>query len=124
MKAKANKKVLIVDDSPAMRTILRTIIGGTYDVVEADTRKQGLWLFKKENPDLVLLDIVLSGGDEEGIRILNEIRKADANAAVVIISAVGQDSTISACKKLGAKDYIVKPFDEDYVLAVVKKHIG
>ena len=118
------KKVLIVDDSPAMRMILRAILGNTYAIVEAEDGKSALGQFKKEHPDIVLLDIVMPGDDEEGVRVLKAIRKDDVTTPVVMLSAVGQDSTIAECKKLGAKDYVVKPFDEDVVLAVVKKYIG
>ena len=62
-------------------------------------------------------------GEEEGIRVLKEIRKTDENAQVVMITAVGQDAIIEECKKLGASDYIVKPFDKGEVIKTVQKYL-
>jgi len=118
-----NKKILIADDSLFMRRILRDILSDKYNIIEAESGAKAEQQFKKEEPDLVLLDIIMPGGEEEGIKVLRKIRKANPKAKVVMITAVGQDSTIEECKKLGAVDYIIKPFDREEVINIVQKYI-
>ncbi len=118
------KKILIVDDSLFMRMTLRNNLIGEYEIVEADSGAEALEQFQKEKPDLVLLDIVMPQGEEEGIRVLKEIMKNHPQAQIVMITAVGQEAIIEECKKLGAKDYIVKPFDEKLVNETVEKYLS
>ena len=86
------KKILIVDDSLFMRMTLRNNLIGEYEIVEADSGAEALEQFQKEKPDLVLLDIVMPQGEEEGIRVLKEIMKNHPQAQVVMITAVGQEA--------------------------------
>jgi len=118
------KKILIVDDSLFMRMTLRNNLIEEYEIVEADSGSEALEQFEKEKPDLVLLDIVMPQGEEEGVRVLKEIIKNNPQACVVMITAVGQEAIIEECKKLGAKDYIVKPFDEKLVNETVEKYLS
>ena len=118
------KKILIADDSLFMRMTLKDNLPEGYEVVEADSGAKTLEQFKKEKPDLVLLDIVMPEGEEEGVRVLREIMQSDPQACVVMITAVGQDAIIEECKKLGARDYIVKPFDEKQVAETIQKCLG
>ena len=118
------KKILIVDDSLFMRMTLRNDLIKEYEIVEAASGVEALEQFEKEKPDLVLLDIVMPQGEEEGIRVLEEIMKNDPQAQVVMITAVGQEAIIEECKKLGAKDYIVKPFDEKLINETVEKYLS
>ena len=115
------KKILIADDSLFMRMTLKNILSKEYEIVEADSGAKTLEQFKKEKPDMVLLDIVMPEGEEEGVRVLREIMKDNPKACVVMITAVGQDAIIEECSKLGARDYIVKPFDEKLVAETVEK---
>lgn len=118
------KKILVADDSLFMRMTLRNNLPEEYEVVEADSGAKTLEQFEKEKPDLVLLDIVMPEGEEEGVRVLKEIMKNDTQAQVVMITAVGQEAIIEECKKLGAKDYIVKPFDEKQVAETMEKYLS
>jgi len=120
------KKILIVDDSLFMRKVIFNIlqtIDNKSQLLEAATGKDALSLFKSEKPDLVLLDIVMSDSEEEGVKVLEKILKIDPSAKVVMITAVGQDLIIEECKKLGAKDYITKPFSENKIALTVKKYV-
>lgn len=119
-----DKKILIADDSLFMRRMLRDILSDKYEIVEADTGLKSEQQFKKEKPDLTLLDIIMPEGEEEGIRVLQKIGEANPGARVVMITAVGQDAIIKKCKKLGAVDYIVKPFDREEVIKTVQKYLG
>ena len=95
-----------------------------YEIIEAATGSDALKQFKEQKPDMVLLDIVMPEGEEEGVDVLRKIMKSDPKACVVMITAIGQDAIIDQCKKLGAKDYIVKPFDEKAVAAAVEKYLA
>lgn len=118
------KKILIVDDSPFIRKVLRETLHRNYKTVEADTGTKAIKKFKEEKCDLVLLDIIMPEGEEEGLRVLKIIKESDPKTKVVMLTAVGQDLMIKECKKLGVKDYIVKPFDEEEVVKVVEKYLG
>jgi len=118
------KKILIADDSLFMQMTLKNILSKEYEIVEADSGAKTLEQFKKEKPDMVLLDIVMPEGEEEGVRVLREIMKDNPKACVVMITAVGQDAIIEECSKLGASDYIVKPFDEKLVAETVEKYLS
>ncbi len=112
-------KVLIADDSAFMRAILKDIVTksnwGDAQVVEAVDGLDAIEKFKAEAPDLVLLDVIMPGQD--GIAVLREIGH---NAkSVVIVSSVDQSAVIDEAKGLGAKDYIMKPFDAAKVLEVL-----
>jgi len=118
------KKILIADDSLFMRKILKDILSDKYEIVEAATGSEAEQQFKEEKPDLTLLDIIMPEGEEEGIEILKKIGKANLKSQVVMITAVGQDTIIEECKKLGAVDYIIKPFDRKDVIRIVQKYLG
>jgi len=122
------KKILIVDDSLFMRNILKDVLlsdksPDKLQIVEADTGAKALVQFKKEMPDLVFLDIIMPDGEEEGLRVLREMMKKDQKTQVVMITSVGQDAIVEECKKLGARDYIVKPFDDNVIVETVEKYL-
>lgn len=118
------KKILIADDSMFMRKVLKDIVSKEYEIVESNSGASTLEQFKKEKPDLVLLDIIMPEGEEEGIRVLRTITKTNPKAKVIMITAIGQDAIIEECKKLGAADYITKPFAEKQVLSTVQKYLS
>jgi two-component system chemotaxis response regulator CheY len=114
-------KILIVDDSAFMRTILKDLIpnskwaGAT--ILEAENGEQAITISGTEKPDLILLDVVMPGKD--GIAVLKEI--GSTMPSVVIVSSMGQEQIIDQAKTLGAKDYIVKPFDARRVIESLDK---
>ena len=118
------KKILIADDSMFMRMTLKNNLPEGYAIIEADSGAKAIEQFEKEKPDLVLLDIVMPEGEEEGVRVLREIVESVPQACVVMITAVGQEAIINECKKIGARDYIVKPFDEKQVADTVRRCLG
>lgn len=118
------KKVLIADDSLFMRKMLKDILSAKYEIVEAESGSKVDKQLEKEKPDLILLDIIMPEGEEEGIRVLKKVMQASPKMKVVMISAVGQDAVVEECKKLGAADYIIKPFDKEKVINTVKKYLG
>lgn len=115
------KTVLIADDSTFLRMILKNLFAGTYRIVEAASGEEAVALFAKEQPDLVLLDIVMPHG--EGREALGQIRKLDASARVIMLTAVGQEAVMEECRKMGAIDYLTKPFDEKAIVQTVKGYL-
>lgn len=115
-------KVLVVDDSAFMRKILTDLIQQTKwagsEILEAGDGNEAVAKCQDGKPDLLLLDIVMPGKD--GIAVLKEIGATTA-PSVVIVSSMGQETVISEAKSLGAKDYIVKPFDARLVIDALNK---
>ncbi len=112
-------KILIADDSQFMRGILKDIVSSLgHEFIEAENGKIALEKYDKEKPDLTLLDIIMP--EVDGMEVLEKIGR---KAKVIVISAVGQEEMIENAKKLGALDYIVKPFDDKKVREVINKAI-
>ena len=118
------KKILIVDDSLFMRSVLKDILSKLdveHQIIEAGSGATALEIFKKEKPDLILLDIIMPDGEEEGIQVLQKIMKNNSKTKIIMISAVGQDLIVQKCKRLGAKDFIMKPFDKEQIVKTAEK---
>ena len=118
------KKILVVDDALFMRRVIRKNLEGSgyQDIEEACSGEEALELFSREKPDLVLLDITMPG--MSGLEVLEEIRKKDPAAKVIMCSAMGQDSMVIDAIKSGAKDFIVKPFKPDRIIKTVSSILG
>ena len=91
-------------------------------MVEAENGLDAIAKYKETKPDAVLLDITMP--EMDGLTALKEIRKVDPEAKVAMVTAMGQQSMIMDAIKSGAKDFVVKPFQPDRVLAAVKKLVG
>jgi len=118
-------KVLVVDDALFMRKVLSDILKkeGLEIVGEADNGQVAIDKFKELKPDLVTLDVVMPkvGEIDGGIAALREIMKIDPNAKVVMVSAMGQHALVMEAIQIGAKDFIVKPFQPPRVAQALKK---
>ncbi|MBQ7679213.1 MAG: response regulator [Butyrivibrio sp.] len=118
------KNVLVCDDAAFMRMMIKDILSKNgYNVVgEAENGKIAADKYNELKPDLVLMDITMP--EMDGIQALKAIKGADANASVIMCSAMGQQAMVIESIQAGAKDFIVKPFQADRVLEAVKKVIG
>ncbi len=114
-------KILIVDDAGFMRKMVQTHLNkaGYTDFVEAADGQQAVDFYQAEKPDLVIMDITMPNMD--GIEALRNIKANDPNAKVVMCSAMGQESMVMEAIKLGALDFIVKPFKQDRIIQTVSK---
>lgn len=114
-------KVLIVDDAAFMRLTLKTMLerNGFEVVGEAENGAAGLIKYKELKPDIVTMDITMPIMD--GLQALKEIKAFDPKAKIVMLSAVGQKPYICEAVMLGAKSFIVKPFQEKHVVKVLSQ---
>lgn len=118
------KKVLVVDDAAFMRIKLKDILEKNgYEVVgEAANGIEAVDRYKELNPDVVTLDITMP--EMDGIEALTEIKAFDANATVLMCSAMGQQSMVMEAIRAGAQDFIVKPFDTERVIKALDKAVN
>jgi len=115
--------VLIVDDAAFMRMrVAKLLKENGYNVEEAENGQEAVEKYQQLKPALVLMDITMPIMD--GIAAVAEIKKIDSNANVVMCSALGQQNTVMAAIKAGAKDFIVKPYQPDKIIASVKRFVG
>ena len=117
-------KILIVDDAAFMRMMVKDNLqkAGFTEFAEAGNGEEAVVAYAKDRPDLVLLDITMPVKD--GLTALQEIREGDPEARVVMCSAMGQESMVIEAIKLGALDFIVKPFKPERLLQTVRNIIG
>lgn len=116
------EKILIVDDDKDMRWNLSNILKAEgYNVITAGDGKKAITEVENHFPSMVFLDIRLP--DMDGIQILERIKKIDKDIAIIMITAYGDVKGAVSAMKLGAFDYIVKPFDNKELTLVVKKAI-
>ncbi|MEE3494779.1 MAG: response regulator [Butyrivibrio sp.] len=115
------KNVLIVDDSRTSRRVLRDILerAGYTIVGEAVNGQEGFDEYMKLKPDVVTMDITMPVLD--GIDSLKLIREADPNAKVVMITAAGQKHKMMEAVKLGAAEFVAKPFVEESVIDAISR---
>ena len=112
--------ILIVDDNEDLRFTLSDIIKSEgYKVLEAGEGTKALKQIKSNSPELVLLDMRLPGMD--GMKILEEIKKFDSNIIVIMLTAFGDVKGAVKAMRLGAFDYLTKPFDNEELLIIIKK---
>ncbi|MFP4015927.1 MAG: response regulator [Halanaerobiales bacterium] len=115
------KRVLVVDDAAFMRMMIKNILvdGGFEIVGEAENGRDAIDAFRDLRPDLVTMDITMP--EMDGIDAVKEILEIDRNAKIIMCSAMGQQAMVIDAIQAGAKDFVVKPFKPDRVLAAIGK---
>ena len=118
------KNILICDDAAFMRMMIKDILTKNgYNIVgEAENGAKAVEKYAELKPDLVLMDITMP--EMDGIEALKKIKAADANASIIMCSAMGQQAMVIESIQAGAKDFIVKPFQAERVIEAVKKVVG
>ncbi len=112
-------KVMIADDSDAIRMVLRDIlsIGGHQIVAEAQNGAEAVEMYSQANPDVLLLDLAMPKKD--GLTVVKEVMAKHPDAKIILITASDNQNVIGDCIKNGAKSFISKPFDFDHVLKLI-----
>jgi len=119
MDTSMKKRVLLIDDEARVRASLKAVLEPTYETIQAADAQEGLELFRKEAPHLVLLDVILPGTD--GLSVLQTLRAEDRTAPVIMLTGTKSVKTAVDAMKFGAADYLSKPFDVDELRIVVER---
>lgn len=111
--------VLVVDDEEGVRVSVRAILEGMCDVVEAENGAEAFEVLRTRDVDVVMLDQRMPG--DKGIDLLPRVKALDATIVVVLVTAVRDVRTAVEAMRLGAYDYLVKPFDVDDIMLLVQR---
>lgn len=115
--------VLIIDDSAEIRSLLETLLPfAGYRTLSTGTGWEGLGLAFHARPDVLLLDLELP--DIGGLKILEQLNRANLNIPSVIMTGYGSEGVAAKALRLGALGYLIKPFTADEVLATVEKALA
>src|SRR5437660_3035697 len=112
-------RILIIDDDKSLLESYTVLLEDEFQVFTAETGERGLDLLRHEDVHLVLLDIRLPGID--GIEVLRRIKAMDENVDVIMITAVKNVRVAVEAIKIGAYDYLEKPFEIDEILALLRR---
>jgi two-component system chemotaxis response regulator CheY len=117
-------RIMVVDDAAFLRMMLKNILAqlGHEIVAEAANGEEAIRTYKQFKPDLVTMDITMP--DMDGIKVVEEIISFDPHAKIIMCSAMGSQNMVLDAIKVGAKDFIVKPFQNNRVMEAVTKVLG
>lgn len=119
--ATAVPQILVIDDEMGPRESLRMLLKTDYEVHTADCVEAGIKLLKEKNPDTIVMDIRMPG--MSGIDGLRKIRELDPNLSVIMLTGFGALETAKEALRLGANDYISKPFDAAEMRDVISRNV-
>jgi CheY-like chemotaxis protein len=115
------KKILVIEDNAVVRnTMMRILQSAGYDVVIANDGLQGVAAFRREQPDLVISDIIMP--EQEGIATIRQILGENPGTKIIAISGggrIGNTDFLQIAKRMGASDALPKPFDPEELLSRV-----
>ncbi len=118
-----NKKILLVEDDPNFGTVLKDyLVMNDYDVTHAKNGMEGFEKFKRGNYDLCILDVMMPYKD--GFTLAKEIREKDSDIPIIFLTAKALKEDVLKGYKVGADDYLNKPFDSEVLLMKIKAIIN
>ena len=120
-RAERRPVVLVIDDEPGVRASVKMVLGGACEVLEAADGPAAIEIVRSGDVDVCLLDVRLPG--MEGIEVLNRIKRLDTGIEVVLVTAVRTVRTAVEAMKLGACDYLTKPFAADDLRGMVNRAV-
>ena len=112
---------LVVDDEESVRESFRLVLEQDYDVLDAPAGARALEIVRANHVDVVLLDIRLP--EMDGIEVLERLKALDDSLEVILVTAVKTVRTAVAAMKLGAFDYVTKPFEDEELLALMRRAV-
>ena len=113
------QRILVVDDELGPRESLKAIFGKSYDVELAENGEQAIETLSSQKLDLVLLDVMMP--DRSGLELLRDIQNLYPDMPVIMISASSSLRPVVEAMRVGAYDYVAKPFDVQEILHIVKR---
>ena len=114
-----NKKILIIEDEDSIRSLLKVSFHGCeYEIFEAASGEKGLEIARNEKPDVIILDVMLPGID--GFMVCEILRREFHHMGIIMLTARSQDIDKISGLKVGADDYVVKPFNPTELVLRVK----
>jgi len=116
---KKRDTILVVDDENGVRQSFNMVLKDDYHVLLAGTGQEAMDIFRENSVDLILLDILLP--DISGLELLGKLVETDPNTEIIMVTAVNEIQTAVQAIKLGAYEYIIKPFVVDEVLTVIQR---
>ena len=123
MSLSVKKTVLICDDEEGIRESLKLILSDHYDLILTEDGEQCLEVLENaKDVGLVLIDIKMP--KVNGLEILSQIKKKRPNLKVIVVTGYKSVETASEAVRLGASGYVVKPFQSQEILEIVKKHLS
>ena len=118
-------EILVVDDDPSMREFLAAFLAARgYEAITHDRAEPAVAAFRERRPAAVILDVVLPG-EMDGLAALAAFRRIDRDVPVIVVSGHGRTATVVQAMKLGATDFVSKPFldaDLDAPLVTALRH--
>jgi DNA-binding response OmpR family regulator len=111
--------VLICDDEPSLRELIRISLDGPYEFVEADDGEESLELARRVRPDVVILDMMMPR--RSGLEVLSALRQEEDLANMRIIVLTAQPATREQALQAGADVVMVKPFEPEQIAAAVRE---
>src|ERR1700694_4340353 len=113
-------RILVVDDAAFMRVrAAKVLIDNGHEVEQAENGIEAVAKYAEWRPDAVLMDITMP--EMDGLTALKEIRRIDPHARVAMVTAMGQQAIVMQALKAGAKDFVLKPFRPERILATLQK---
>ena len=118
-----NKKILIADDEPQIRLLISTIISKKYDILIADDGQQAIDIAYAENPDLILMDIIMPKLD--GYHACSAIKnnQLTRNIPIIMLSGIEYPLNKKLASEVGANGYITKPFSPKQLLETIGQYL-
>ena len=116
---KKNDTILVVDDENGVRQSFNMVLKDKYNVLLAETGQEAMDIFRKNSVDLILLDILLP--DIDGLDLLSKLVETDPSTEIIMVTAVNEIQSAVKAIKLGAYEYIIKPFVVDDVLTGIRR---
>ena len=116
-------KVLVVDDEEEICELTRSFLRKkNYCTLGATSRKEAIEIVKKDQPQIVLLDIRL--GSESGLETLRQIKEINKDIKVIMVTALNDEESMAQAKSQGADDYIAKPFTAEFLENILLKKVA
>lgn len=116
-------KILVVDDTEANRKLLSWILEDDgHDVVEAGNGEEAVALFKKDQPDMVLMDVMMPVMDGYEATVAIKEHLGDIHIPIIFLTALSDDASLTKCLSIGGDDFLSKPINEQVLQAKIKAH--